>query len=102
MTKQKKEEMKLYDLYVTRQLGANAPLLVRIEAISAKSADEAKAIGVEKCRQYEAQANGRYAYRCKVLQGGNFKWNKQSETEERKRKDWEAAVKEVIGDGSHS
>lgn len=70
MTKQKKEEMKLYDLYVTRQLGANAPLLVRIEAISAKSADEAKAIGDEKCRHYEEQANGRYVYKCKVAEGG--------------------------------
>lgn len=78
MTKQKKEEMKLYDLYVTRQLGANAPLLVRIEAISAKSAEEAKAIGDEKCRHYEAQANRRYVYRCKVLQGGNFKWNSEA------------------------
>lgn len=71
------EKIKLYDLYVTRQLGANAPLLVRIEAISAKSADEAKAIGVEKCWHYEAQANGRYVYSCKVLQGGNYEWNKR-------------------------
>ena len=75
---EKNEKMKLYGLYVTRQLGTNAPLLVRIEAISAKSADEAKAIGDEKCRHYEERANGRYVYRCKVLQGGNFKWNSEA------------------------
>lgn len=69
MTK-KDEKMKIYDLYVTRQLGANAPLLVKIETVSAKSADEAKAVGAEICRRSEAKANGRYVYKCKVLQGG--------------------------------
>jgi hypothetical protein len=70
MTK-KSEKMKIYCLYITRQLGANAPLLVRIAAVSAKSADEAKAVGAEICRRAEAKANGRYIYNCKVLQGGN-------------------------------
>lgn len=70
MTK-KNEKMKIYSLYITRQLGANAPLLVKIAAVSAKSADEAKAVGVEICRRAEAEANGRYVYKCKVLQSGD-------------------------------
>lgn len=76
MTK-KSEKMKIYCLYITRQLGANAPLLVRIAAVSAKSADEAKAVGEEKCRHYEEKTNGRYIYKCKVLQGGGYEWNKR-------------------------
>lgn len=67
MTK-KSEKMKTYCLYITRQLGANAPLLVRISTVSAKSADEAKAVGAEICRRAEAKTNGRYVYKCKVLQ----------------------------------
>ncbi|MFR0540090.1 hypothetical protein [Lactobacillus delbrueckii] len=67
MTK-KSEEMKIYSLFITRQLGATAPLLVRISTVSAKSADEAKAVGAEICRRAEAKDNGRYVYKCKVLQ----------------------------------
>lgn len=67
MTK-RNEKMKIYDLYITRQLGANAPLLVRISTVSAKSADEAKAVGEEICRRAEAKTNGGYVYKCKVLQ----------------------------------
>lgn len=69
MTK-KNEKIKIYSLYITRQLGTNAPLLVRISTVSAKSADEAKAVGAEICRRAEAKTNGRYVYKCKVLQGG--------------------------------
>ncbi len=67
----KNEKIKIYDLYVTRQLGANAPLLVKIETVSAKSVDEARAVGTEKCLHYAAQSAGRYTYKCKVLQGGD-------------------------------
>lgn len=63
--------MKIYSLYITRQLGANAPLLVKITTVSAKSADEAKAVGAEICRRDEAKANGRYVYKCKVLGRNN-------------------------------
>lgn len=77
MTK-RNEKMKIYDLYITRQLGANAPLLVRFSTVSAKSADEAEAVGAEICRRAEAKANGRYVYRCKVLQGENFKLNSEA------------------------
>lgn len=67
MEKQQNEKMKLYDLYVTRQLGANAPLLVKIETVSAKSIEEARQLGKEKCDHYAAQSAGRYTYKCKVL-----------------------------------
>lgn len=67
MTKQKSGKMKIYDLYVTRQLGDNAPLLVKIETVSAKSVDEARAVGTEKCLRYATQYAGRYKYKCKVL-----------------------------------
>lgn len=66
MTK-KNEKIKIYSLYITRQLGTNAPLLVKIETISAKSVDEARAVGTEKCLRYAAQSAGRYKYKCKVL-----------------------------------
>lgn len=70
MTK-KNEKMKIYCLYITRQLGANAPLLVKITAVSAESADEAKAVGAEICQRAEVETNGRYVYKCKVLQSGD-------------------------------
>lgn len=70
MTK-KSEKVKIYCLYISRQLGANAPLLVKITAVSAESADEAKAVGAEICRRAEAKANGRYVYKCKVLGRNN-------------------------------
>ena len=65
MTK-KNEESKLYDLFITRQLGGRAPVLFKIETVSAKSAEGAREKGEQECLRYAAQANGRYAYKCKV------------------------------------
>ena len=67
----KNEKIKIYNLYVTRQLGANAPLLFKIETVIAKSIDDARQLGKEKCDHYTAQSAGRYTYKCKVLQGGD-------------------------------
>lgn len=58
--------MNIYDLYFTRQLGFDTPMLARIESISAESIDEARVIGEEKCRYYEDESNRRYAYKCEV------------------------------------
>ena len=65
--------MKVYDLYFMRKLGFSAPLLARIETISAKSIDEAKVIGEEKCRYYADKSNRRYVYTCEVSEGGEVK-----------------------------
>lgn len=66
MTK-KNEKMKIYDVFITRQLGSSAPLLFKIETVSAKSIEEARQLGKEKCDHYAAQSAGRYTYKCKVL-----------------------------------
>lgn len=39
---------------------------IRDGALSAKSAEEAREKGEQECLRYAAQANGRYAYKCKV------------------------------------
>lgn len=60
---------KVYYLYFKRQLGFTAPLLDRIETISAESMNDTVVIGEEKCRYYEEKSNGRYIYTCEVSEG---------------------------------
>ena len=63
------KQLKIYDLYFTRQMGLSAPLLTRIETISANSINEARVIGEEKCQYYAGKSNRRYVYTCEVSEG---------------------------------
>lgn len=62
-------KIKLYDVFITRQLGSNAPLLFKIETVSAKSVEEAREKGQQECLRYSEQSGHRYTYDCKVTRG---------------------------------
>lgn len=64
---------KVYYLYIKRQMGFGTPLLDRIETINAESVNEAIVLGEEKCRHYAEKSNGRYIYKCEVLESSGLK-----------------------------